>query len=74
MATKPKYKVGDRVQVTSLMKLSSYDPTMQPYLGKEGVIVLQLPAEWNLPVMYRVDFDDKSLPSLAFIAKELKRL
>ncbi len=67
-------KVGDRVTVGTLHPLSRIDPAMKLYAAEAGTVVLELPAEMSFGKMYRIDFDNPALESLAFLGKELNRL
>ncbi len=67
-------KVGDRVTVGTLHPLSRIDPPMLKYVGESGTVVLDLPAEMGFPPMKRVEFDNKNLEPLGFMARELRRI
>ena len=64
-------KVGQRVSVKRLHPIDEHNNQMTPYIGQTGLIVLELPAEWDYPKMYRVEFDNKDTEPLAFQAYEL---
>jgi hypothetical protein len=66
-------KVGDHVSVLSIHLVEKRNPDMVRYVGKSGFIIRILPAEWDFPRAFRIDFGD-DLPPLAFFAKELERL
>jgi hypothetical protein len=64
-------KLGLKVKVVKLVQLDAHNPAMKKYIGEVGKIVTILPKEWDLMMMYRIEFDNPDLEPLAFFAREI---